>query len=80
MDASGIHGEKDQDERNNSIKEFREGVKDVLIATDIVSKGLDFQNIEHVINYDMPKEVSFYVYFYLDRKLCLKDWKNWKIW
>lgn len=60
VDVCGIHGDKDQDERNRSIKQFRIGLKDVLVATDIVSKGLDFHEVEHVINYDMPKEVNIF--------------------
>ena len=61
VDACSIHGDKDQEERNQPLREFRAGLKDVLIATDIVSKGLDFPEIEHVINYDMPKEIESYV-------------------
>lgn len=61
IDICSMHGDKDQEERNQAIREFREGLKDVLVATDIVSKGLDFPNIEHVINYDMPKEIENYV-------------------
>lgn len=39
---------------------FREGRKDVLVATDVASKGLDFPNIAHVINYDMPDDIENY--------------------
>jgi ATP-dependent RNA helicase DDX41 len=60
IDVCSLHGDKDQEERNIAIKEFKEGLRDVLVATDIVSKGLDFPNIEHVINYDMPKEVYLF--------------------
>lgn len=38
------------------------GQKDVLIATDVASKGLDFEGIQHVINYDMPEEIENYVH------------------
>lgn len=41
-----------------AIKKFRRGKADVLVATDVAAKGLDFQDVQHVINYDMPKEVS----------------------
>jgi ATP-dependent RNA helicase DDX41 len=57
IDVCSLRGDKDQEERNTAIKEFKAGLRDVLVCTDIVSKGLDFLNIEHVINYDMPKEV-----------------------
>ena len=41
---------------------FKSGSKDVLIATDIASKGLDFPRIQHLINYDMPQEIENYVH------------------
>lgn len=50
----------DQEDRQWAIKEFREGGKDVLVATDVASKGLDFQGIQHVINYDMPTDIENY--------------------
>ncbi|XP_065828204.1 probable ATP-dependent RNA helicase DDX41 [Oscarella lobularis] len=62
VDAVAIHGGKDQEERQWAIRQFREGKKDVLIATDIASKGLDFSDIQHVINYDMPEDMESYVH------------------
>ena len=50
----------DQEERQWAIREFRESKKDVLVATDIASKGLDFPNIKHIINYDMPTDIENY--------------------
>lgn len=44
----------DQKDRHSGVDAFRRGEKDVLVATDVASKGLDFENIQHVINYDMP--------------------------
>lgn len=41
---------------------LQEGSKDVLIATDIAAKGLDFPDIQHVINFDMPDEIENYVH------------------
>lgn len=60
VDVVAIHGDKDQVERHEGIKAFKEGRKDVLVATDVASKGLDFENIRHVINYDMPETVENY--------------------
>lgn len=57
-----VHGGRDQEEREKAVREFRKGVKDVLVATDVAAKGLDFPNIQHVINYDMPKEIQTYVH------------------
>lgn len=50
----------DQDERTVSVEQFISGKKDVLVATDVASKGLDFPNIQHVINYDMPDDIENY--------------------
>ncbi|XP_014290780.1 ATP-dependent RNA helicase abstrakt [Halyomorpha halys] len=62
IEAVAIHGGKDQEERCRSVEAFRAGKKDVLVATDVASKGLDFQDIQHVINYDMPDDVENYVH------------------
>jgi ATP-dependent RNA helicase DDX41 len=60
--AVSIHGGKDQEERNEAIKLYKEGKKDVLVATDVAAKGLDFSDIQHVINFDMPSEIENYVH------------------
>ncbi len=57
-----IHGGKDQEERNEAIRLYKIGAKDVLVATDIAAKGLDFPDIQHVINFDMPAEIENYVH------------------
>lgn len=62
VDAVSIHGGKDQEERNEAIQLYKEGKKDVLVATDIAAKGLDFSDIQHVINFDMPSEIENYVH------------------
>ncbi len=60
VEAVGLHGGKDQEERSKAITDFRAGKKDVLVATDVAAKGLDFPDIKHVINFDMPKDVNFW--------------------
>jgi superfamily II DNA/RNA helicase len=60
----------DQEERSRSVDAFRKGSKDVLVATDVASKGLDFADIKHVINYDMPDDVENY------GKLLNKPWNS----
>ena len=62
VDAVAIHGGKAQTDRLQAIDLFKRGVKDVLVATDVASKGLDFADIQHVINFDMPKEIEDYVH------------------
>lgn len=54
----------DQEERSRSVEAFRKGQKDVLVATDVASKGLDFAEVQHVINYDMPDDVENYGKYY----------------
>ncbi|KAI9246368.1 P-loop containing nucleoside triphosphate hydrolase protein [Sporodiniella umbellata] len=62
VEAAAIHGSKTQEEREYAIRSFKNFKKDVLVATDVASKGLDFAEIKHVINYDMPKEIEDYVH------------------
>ena len=62
VEAVAIHGGKAQEERDFGITEFKAERKDVLVATDVAGKGLDFPNIQHVINYDMPEEIENYVH------------------
>ncbi|GAM21405.1 hypothetical protein SAMD00019534_045800 [Acytostelium subglobosum LB1] len=62
VDAVALHGDKTQEERDIAIKQFKDGKKDVLVATDVASKGLDFPDIQHVINFDMPKEIENYIH------------------
>ena len=50
----------DQEDRHWAVREFKEKRKDVLVATDIASKSLDFTDIQHVINYDMPIDIENY--------------------
>ncbi|XP_031563037.1 probable ATP-dependent RNA helicase DDX41 [Actinia tenebrosa] len=62
VEAVAIHGDKDQEEREHAIQGFRQGIKDVLVATDVASKGLDFPDVQHVINFDMPEDIENYVH------------------
>eukprot|EP00392_Amoebophrya_sp_AT5.2_P007550 g7565.t1 len=62
VEACSIHGGMDQNERLASVNDFKSGKQHVLIGTDVASKGLDFPHIQHVINYDMPKEIENYIH------------------
>ncbi|CAD6896906.1 unnamed protein product [Tilletia controversa] len=62
VEAVAIHGSKSQDEREYAIRSFKSGQKDVMVASGVASKGLDFNEIQHVINYTMPKEIEDYVH------------------
>lgn len=62
LSVAAIHGQKHQEERSLAVDEFRNKTKDILVATDVASKGLDFKEIKHVINYDMPAEIEDYTH------------------
>ncbi|SHO75755.1 Similar to S.cerevisiae protein DBP2 (ATP-dependent RNA helicase of the DEAD-box protein family) [Malassezia sympodialis ATCC 42132] len=62
VEVVAIHGSKSQEEREYAIESFKKGTKDVMVASGVASKGLDFHGIQHVINYTMPKEIEDYVH------------------
>ena len=51
-----------QEERQYAIKSFKTGAKDVMVASGVASKGPDFNDIQHVIIFSMPKEIEDYVH------------------
>ncbi len=57
-----IHSNKDQNFRFRAVRQFREGETRVLIATDLVSRGIDIQGVTHVINFDVPEVAENYVH------------------
>lgn len=60
--ATSIHGDKAQKDRTASIKNFATGATPYLVATNVAARGLDIENITHVINYDMPGDMDDYVH------------------
>ncbi len=60
--VEGLHGDLSQNQRDRVMKKFREGSCEVLIATDVAARGLDIDNISHVINYDIPQDPESYVH------------------
>ena len=60
--VEGLHGDLSQNQRDRVMKKFREGSVDVLIATDVAARGLDIENITHVINFDIPQDPESYVH------------------
>ncbi len=60
--AQAIHGNKSQGARQKALEDFRAGRTQVLIATDIAARGIDVDDISHVINYDLPNEAESYVH------------------
>lgn len=60
--VGAIHGNKRQSQRQNILKRFRRNEISILLATDVASRGLDIDNISHVINYDMPASYDDYIH------------------
>lgn len=57
-----IHSNKSQNYRFRMVNEFADGTLRILIATDLISRGLDIENVSHVINFDMPDEPEAYMH------------------
>ncbi len=57
-----LHGGFAQAQRDRVMSRFREGVADLLIATDVAARGLDIEHVSHVINYDIPESPDVYVH------------------
>ena len=60
--VSCIHGDIIQSDRNNIMESFRTGSTRVLITTDILSRGIDVQQVSLIINYDLPNEIETYIH------------------
>ena len=60
--ATMIHGDRTQAQRNGALNGFQEGCFQVLVATDIASRGLHVDDVAHVINYDLPKMAEDFIH------------------
>jgi ATP-dependent RNA helicase RhlE len=60
--SAAIHGNKSQNARVRALESFRDGGIRVLVASDIAARGIDIDNITHVVNYDVPHEPETYVH------------------
>ena len=62
MDCDCIHGDIRQSQREKTMQRYREGKLSILIATDVASRGIDVDDVDCVINYDVPEENEYYVH------------------
>lgn len=62
FEAESFHGDLEQEERNLSLKEFKDGDIEILFSTDIAARGLDIDDISCVVNYDLPRSTSDYIH------------------
>ncbi|XP_075088919.1 DEAD-box ATP-dependent RNA helicase 20 isoform X2 [Nicotiana tabacum] len=60
--ATALHGGRSQSEREAALRDFRHGPINILVATDVASRGLDVTGVGHVINLDLPKTMEDYVH------------------
>lgn len=60
--VTAIHGNKSQGQRQRSLEQFKSNRVKVLLATDVASRGLDIDNISHVINFDLPESYDDYIH------------------
>lgn len=60
--AEGLHGDMSQHQRDVAMNHFRNGSTNILIATDVAARGIDVDNVEVVINYDVPQDNEYYVH------------------
>ena len=62
LDCACIHGDIRQSQREKTMQRYRDGKLQVLIATDVASRGIDVDDVDCVINYDVPEENEYYVH------------------
>lgn len=60
--AEGLHGDLSQAQRDTVMKRFRSGNLQILIATDVAARGIDVNDVDGVINYDVPQDIEYYVH------------------
>ncbi|XP_054411543.1 probable ATP-dependent RNA helicase DDX4 isoform X5 [Pongo abelii] len=62
ISTTSIHGDREQREREQALGDFRYGKCPVLVATSVAARGLDIENVQHVINFDLPSTIDEYVH------------------
>lgn len=60
--AEALHGDLSQVQRDRVMRKFRDGSIEILVATDVAARGLDIDNVTHVINFDVPQDPESYVH------------------
>lgn len=62
IDAAAIHGDKTQPQRTQALTAFKNGEARVLVATDVAARGLDIEDLPHVVNYELPTTPEDYIH------------------
>ncbi len=62
MNAASIHGDRSQDERTKALNDFKNGKVPIIVATDVLARGIDIADVSLIINYDVPRAVEDYIH------------------
>lgn len=60
--VEAMHGDLSQNHRMNTLRKFKRGTMPFLVATDVAARGIDVENISHVINYELPQDIESYIH------------------
>lgn len=60
--VEAMHGDLNQDHRSRTLRKFKDGTIKFLIATDVAARGIDVEDVSHVINYELPQESDLYIH------------------
>lgn len=60
--ATSIHGDKSQPQRTQALAEFKDGTVRALVATDVAARGLDIEDLPHVVNFELPTTPEDYIH------------------
>ncbi len=60
--SASIHGDRTQDERNKALNDFKNGKVPVIVATDVLARGIDIKGVSIIINYDVPNNTDDYIH------------------
>lgn len=62
LNVQSIHGNREQCDREQALDDIKSGYVNILIATDVASRGIDIEDITYVVNYDFPRNIEEYVH------------------
>ena len=60
--VEAIHSSRSQNQRRRALDNFADGTTDILVATDVLARGIDVDNVEYVVNYDLPTQAEDYIH------------------
>lgn len=62
VECQSIHGDREQADREQALEDLKTGAVQILLATDVASRGIDIEDVTHVLNYDFPRDIEEYVH------------------